>query len=200
MNYLNKDQRKETILLAAMNVALAEGFMGMTVRRIAQEAHVSVGQLHHHYASIGELKSLAFVRLIRAHLTLDGVSDQASWRGKLLFMLGGSAEGIDPYIRLWREAQILAANDADMRDAYWRTLKMWHLEVVHILQQGIDAQEFRLSDDVQEVTWRMMAFVCGLDGIVMLGMPEFDERSFDVQLEKAVAKELLPWSDDVIAG
>jgi AcrR family transcriptional regulator len=37
----------------------------MTVRRIATEAGVATGQVHHHFASGGELKSLAFVRLIR---------------------------------------------------------------------------------------------------------------------------------------
>ncbi|MEX0573489.1 TetR family transcriptional regulator, partial [Acinetobacter baumannii] len=35
MAYLNRDQRREMILQAAMQIALAEGFTAMTVRRIA---------------------------------------------------------------------------------------------------------------------------------------------------------------------
>jgi AcrR family transcriptional regulator len=54
-----------------MRVALAEGLAAMTVRRIAAEAGVATGQVHHHFASGGELKSLAFVRLIRELLDAD---------------------------------------------------------------------------------------------------------------------------------
>lgn len=38
MSYLNRDERREVILQAAMRVALEEGFTAMTVRRIATEA------------------------------------------------------------------------------------------------------------------------------------------------------------------
>lgn len=65
MSYLNRDERREVILQAAMRVALAEGFAAMTVRRIASEADVAAGQVHHHFSSAGELKALAFVHLIR---------------------------------------------------------------------------------------------------------------------------------------
>lgn len=49
MAYLNRDQRREMILQAAMQIALAEGFTAMTVRRIATEAQTSTGQVHHHF-------------------------------------------------------------------------------------------------------------------------------------------------------
>ena len=61
MRYLSKDERREEILQAAMRVALSEGLAAMTVRSIATEAGVATGQVHHHFASGGELKSLAFV-------------------------------------------------------------------------------------------------------------------------------------------
>lgn len=35
MSYLNRDERREVILQAAMRVALEEGFTAMTVRRLA---------------------------------------------------------------------------------------------------------------------------------------------------------------------
>ena len=51
MSYMNRDERREVILQAAMRVALEEGFSAMTVRRIATEAQVATGQLHHHFTS-----------------------------------------------------------------------------------------------------------------------------------------------------
>lgn len=63
----------------------------MTVRRIASEADVAAGQVHYHFNSVGKLKVLTFVHLIRT-----------------LLMLGNEYGGFKPYITLWREAQILA--------------------------------------------------------------------------------------------
>lgn len=56
MGYLHKDERREVILQAAMRVGLEDGFKAMTVRRIATEAKVAAGQVHHHFTSAGDLK------------------------------------------------------------------------------------------------------------------------------------------------
>ena len=68
---------------AAMRLALRGGFSAMTVRQIAREAQVAAGQLHHHFASIGELKSQVFIRLIREMLDMPLVAEDASWRERL---------------------------------------------------------------------------------------------------------------------
>ena len=86
-----------------MRVALAEGFSAMTVRRIASEAGVATGQVHHHFTSGGELKSLAFIRLIRELLDADVLGEHASWRARLHAMLGSDDGRFEPYIRLWRK-------------------------------------------------------------------------------------------------
>ncbi len=96
MPYLSKDERREAILQAAMRVALAEGLAAMTVRRIAAEAGVAAGQVHHHFASGGELKSLAFVRLIRELLDAEVAGENASWRERLHAMLGSDDGGFEP--------------------------------------------------------------------------------------------------------
>ncbi|SUU67665.1 transcriptional regulator [Acinetobacter baumannii] len=64
MAYLNRDQRREMILQAAMQIALTEGFTAMTVRRIATEAQTSTGQVHHHFSSASHLKAEAFLKLM----------------------------------------------------------------------------------------------------------------------------------------
>lgn len=104
MSYLNRDERRELILQAAMRVALEEGFAAMTVRRIATEAQVSTGQVHHHFTSAGELKSLAFVQLIRTLLDAELVSANASFRERLHAMLGSEDGGFNYGVkrRFWR--------------------------------------------------------------------------------------------------
>ncbi|HDT1601626.1 TetR family transcriptional regulator [Enterobacter sichuanensis] len=190
MRYLSKDERREAILQAAMRVALAEGLTAMTVRRIAAEAGVATGQVHHHFTSGGELKSLAFVRLIRALLDADVVGENASWRERLHAMLGSDDGGFEPYIRLWREAQLLASRDADIKSAYVMTMEMWHQETVAIIRAGAEANAFTLTDRPENIAWRLIGLVCGLDGMYVLNMPEMDDAAFNQHLDKLISLEL----------
>ncbi|WP_165464194.1 TetR family transcriptional regulator [Enterobacter cloacae] len=190
MRYLSKDERREEILQAAMRVALTEGLTAMTVRRIATEAGVATGQVHHHFASAGELKSLAFVRLIRDLLDAEIVGENAGWRERLHAMLGSDDGGFEPYIRLWREAQILASRDSDIKGAYILTMEMWHQETVAIIRAGAEANAFTLSDQPENIAWRLIGLVCGLDGIYVLNMPEMDDAAFNKHLDKLISLEL----------
>ncbi|WP_449546950.1 TetR family transcriptional regulator [Lelliottia amnigena] len=190
MTYLSKDERREAILQAAMRVALNEGFSGMTVRRIAAEANVAAGQVHHHFASIGELKSQSFIHLIRALLDAEVVPESASWRDRLHGMLGSDEGGFEPYIRLWREAQFLATRDPEIKGAYVLTMEMWHQETVAIIRAGAADNDFILKDRPENIAWRLIGLVCGLDGIYVLGMPEMDDAAFNQHLNKLITLEL----------
>lgn len=191
MSYLNRDERREVILQAAMRVALEEGFTAMTVRRIATEAQVSTGQVHHHFTSAGELKSLAFVQLIRTLLDAEQVSDNASFRERLHAMLGSEEGGFEPYIKLWREAQVLADKDPEIKSAYLLTMRMWHEETAAIITQGQSAGEFSAIPDAAEVAWRLIALVCGLDGIYVLGIEEMADPAFERHLDRMITLELV---------
>ena len=190
MSYLSKDERREAILQAAMQVALSEGFTGMTVRRIATEAQVATGQVHHHFASAGELKSQAFIRLIRALLDADVVAENASWRERLHAMLGSDDRSFEPYIRLWREAQLLATRDAEIKGAYLLTMEMWHQETVAIIRAGEQENVFTLKDSAENIAWRLIGLVCGLDGLYALSMPEMDDAAFNHHLDTLITLEL----------
>ncbi|WP_391487419.1 TetR family transcriptional regulator [Leclercia tamurae] len=190
MSYLSKDERREEITQAAMRVALSDGFTAMTVRRIATEAKVATGQVHHHFASAGELKSQAFIRLIRDLLDAEVVAENASWREKLHAMLGSDDRSFEPYIRLWREAQLLAARDAEIKGAYVLTMEMWHQETVAIIRAGEQQNAFRLKDSPENIAWRLIGLVCGLDGLYVLSMPEMDDAAFNRHLETLITLEL----------
>ncbi|HIH5154051.1 TPA: TetR family transcriptional regulator [Citrobacter freundii] len=191
MSYLNRDERREVILQAAMRVALEEGFTAMTVRRIATEAQVSTGQVHHHFTSAGELKSPAFVQLIRTLLDAELVSANASFRERLHAMLGSEDGGFEPYIKLWREAQVLADKDPEIKSAYLLTMRMWHEETAAIISQGQNAGEFSPGPDAADVAWRLIALVCGLDGIYVLGIEEMADPAFERHLDRMITLELV---------
>ncbi|VGE34704.1 transcriptional regulator TetR family [Klebsiella quasipneumoniae] len=175
---------------AAMRLALRGGFSAMTVRQIAREAQVAAGQLHHHFASIGELKSQVFIRLIREMLDIPLVAEDASWRERLFSMIGSEDGRLEPYIRLWREGQVLADSDPDIKAAYLLTMTMWHAETVAIVEQGLACGEFHSSEPPVDIAWRFIALVCGLDGIYALGTQTLDETAFSRYVNKMITLEL----------
>ncbi|MEW5561106.1 TetR family transcriptional regulator [Enterobacter asburiae] len=190
MTYLNREDRRETIMRAAIDVALEEGFSAMTVRNIASRAGIAAGQVHHHFTSSGELKSQAFVRVIREMMALPLVPENASWRERLFSVLGSEDRRLEPYIRLWRQAQLLADSDPEIKSAYLLTMSMWHGEVVRLIVAGQQAGEFTFSGNAEDIAWRLISLVCGLDGIYVLGMAEVDDAAFSRHLLRAIALEL----------
>lgn len=192
MHYLNREERRETILRAAMSVALEEGLTAMTVRHIAARGGVSAGQVHHHFASAGELKAQAFIRLVREMLDIQILDAGNSWQERLFTLLVSEDGQLEPYIRLWRQAQLLADGDEALRRAYTFTMTLWHDEVVNVIQRGIDAREFVQKDAVKDIAWRLIALVCGLDDIYILPLSDIDDSAFCKHIKYIIQLELLP--------
>ncbi len=48
-------------------------------------------------------------------LDIQLVAEDASWRERLFSMLGSEDGRLDPYIRLWREGQLLCGSDSDIK-------------------------------------------------------------------------------------
>lgn len=196
MNYLNREQRRTMILDAAKRVALLEGLNGLTVRRIAAEAQVSTGQVHHHFESSSHLKAEVFIELMNQ---LDQVEDQITTNSSLdrLFLLLGieNIEQTQPYLRLWNEAEILIEQDQAIKKAYNVTMEQWHNSLVATIELGIIQQEFKVStaSSSQDIAWRLIAFVCGLEGIYQLGLKGLDQHSFKHHVEMVLKMELFQY-------
>lgn len=194
MNYLNREQRRSMILDAAKRVALQDGLNGLTVRRIATEAQVSTGQVHHHFESSSHLKAEVFIELMNQ---LNEVEDQIKTNSNLerISLLLGfeNIEQTQPYLRLWNEAEILIVQDQEIKKAYNTTMEQWHLALVSAIEHGITQQEFKISisNSSQDISWRLIAFVCGLEGIYQLGLRGLDEHSFKHHVETILKLELL---------
>lgn len=194
MNYLNREQRRGMILDAAKQVALQDGLNGLTVRRIATEAQVSTGQVHHHFKSSSHLKAEVFIELMNQ---LNEVEDQIKTNSsfeRISLLLGfENIEQTQPYLRLWNEAEILIVQDREIKKAYNTTMEQWHLALVSAIEHGITQQEFKISisNSSQDISWRLIAFVCGLEGIYQLGLRGLDEHSFKHHVETILKLELL---------
>jgi hypothetical protein len=69
-------------------------------------------------------------------------------------------------------------------------MEMWHQETVAIIRAGAADNAFILKDHPENIAWRLIGLVCGLDGIYVLGMPEMDDAAFNQHLNKLITLEL----------
>ncbi|OTG62421.1 TetR family transcriptional regulator [Acinetobacter silvestris] len=193
MHYLNREERREMILNVAKQLALNEGFNAMTVRRIATEANVSTGQVHHHFASSSHLKAEVFVQLMDQLNAIENEVVTTTWYERISLLLGcENIEQVQPYLRLWNEAEVLIQQDEEIKKAYNITMERWHQMIVSLIEKGLAQNEFKIltTTNCQDVAWRLIAFVCGLEGIFQLGSKGLTEDMFKQHTEMMIRLEL----------
>jgi AcrR family transcriptional regulator len=191
MAYLNKEQRREMILQAAMQVALNEGFSAMTVRRIATEAQTSTGQVHHHFASNSHFKAEAFIKLMQQLDEIENQVHTTNYLHRLSLLLGcENIEQIQPYLRLWNEAEVLIDQDQEIKLAYNIAMQDWHRSIVRMIDEGQAQGEFQFDTNSHDIAWRLIAFVCGLEGIYKLGLNGLNEVDFKRHTDAIIQAEL----------
>ncbi|VDZ78932.1 TetR family transcriptional regulator [Salmonella bongori] len=69
-------------------------------------------------------------------------------------------------------------------------MQMWHEETVTIIEEGKHAGEFTFSSHATDIAWRLIALVCGLDGMYVLGIPEMADPAFAKHLDHMITLEL----------
>lgn len=190
MVYLDSESRKKVILNAAIKVALREGFSAMTVRKIATEGKISIGQIHHHFSSVDELMCKVFMELTGRVLGGFVTDSNKSWRENLISFLFVEDETNDDYLRLFREARVLINYNKLLLKPYFDSLNAIHHIAVGIIKNGIDAGEFRVYDTPENISWRLISFTIGFDELLGLNLFNDDIKEFKENLQKIVDLEI----------
>lgn len=193
MAYLNREERHNTILQAAMRVALSEGMNATTVRRVASEAGVAVGQVHHHFASVSQLRADAFLLLVKQSLAAFTINSQnLPAHERVLQVLGYPQDEVGQReTRLWNEISILAERDELIKEACAASMSDWHQATVDVINSGIETNEFRSDINASDIAWRLIGLTCGLDGLTQLTELGFSEAEILRHLAAMIKTELL---------
>ncbi|TCM67358.1 TetR family transcriptional regulator [Acinetobacter calcoaceticus] len=193
MRYLHREQRRDLILAAAMQLALDEGLSAMTARRVAQVAAVSTGQVHHHFQSIADLRAEVFLQLMQQLVEIESNIQTDNYFDRLILELGAAdIAQSNAYIGLWNEAEVLMQQDPILKIAYKQNMLQWHAAVVKVIEGGIQAKEFVLRPErnLAEVAWRLIAFVCGLEGMYQLALFSLNVDDFKQHTALMIKAEL----------
>lgn len=193
MAYLNREERHDTILRAAMRVAMTEGMTATTVRRVASEAGVAVGQVHHHFSSVSRLRADAFLLLVKQSLATFAINSQnLPAHQRVLLVLGyPQDEAGKRETRLWNEVSVLAERDDLMKEACVASMSDWHQATVEVINTAMASNEFRSDINASDIAWRLIGLVCGLDGLKQLTELGFSEAEILRHLSAMIKAELL---------
>lgn len=59
-----------------------------------------------------------------------------------------------------------------------------------MIDEGKDKGEFKFDSKSRDIAWRLIAFVCGLEGIYKLGLNGLNEADFKRHVEAIIQAEL----------
>lgn len=194
MSYLSRDVRRQMILETAVKVAYEEGLSAMTVRRVAQEAEIAIGQIHHHFSSASDLKAEAFklsVDQALKHMYDAGIKENASCLDMLHWCLFvENHEDAHHYSKLWKEAEVYSFHDETMRKAFGMVVRQWHEAIMNLLEKGASNGEFKYTRPKELIAWDFIAYSHGLDGILSLGIESFGYQEYIENTEKFIRSQI----------
>ena len=182
MARLSPDDRRRTIVDAALAVARRQGLGATTVRDVAAEMGTSSGLIHHYFDSMDDVLAAAFEQaasgdLERAHAAITAGGDA---REQLdAFIESYAPAQSDWTMQLWLDAWSEAARRPALQEVSRRLNREWQSLVRGIVERGVDTGEFT-SDDPDAAAWRLLSV---LDGLAL----------------QVVAHDALITRDDVVA-
>ncbi|WP_392552611.1 TetR family transcriptional regulator [Orbus wheelerorum] len=178
MNYLKKNQRYEQILNVAIEVLINEGISAITARKIAAKANIAVGLIHNHFKSIGELKSIALIKVTDQLLERHQAKTGDKTHVEKIINAVSPIHGEDGAIlrQIWNEALFLSERDLDIKQAYQCSTNEWHEYVANLINAAVE--DGALNTNIpSDLAWRLIALCCGFDNLSIIN--EFDQSTIN---------------------
>lgn len=178
MAYMSRDERREQIMNAVVELVAQEGLAAATVRRIACQLKCSPGQIHHHFDSAAALRAEAVRevwRLLEPQLVT--ALRKLPPRERLISVLSGCKAQIlgedNPLLmiaeRLWNEAWD-TRREPEVREAIVEGVGKMRGEIVASLEEGRLAGDFPADLDVKRMSLLLIAASQGFDFLEEVGV------------------------------
>lgn len=135
---------RDAILDAALRVAAVHGVRGITHRKVAAEAGISLGSTNYHFASIDELVLEAFRRFsVRERVRYDRMFDAATSTSDvidaILFTVAAQYEQRDRAILLY-ELYAQGVRDPSYRSIVRTWSRATHLRIARLYTEAVAAR------------------------------------------------------------
>jgi TetR/AcrR family transcriptional regulator, transcriptional repressor of bet genes len=160
------DERRELLIAATLTSLVQDGHAGISVRRIAAQAGVSVGLLNHHFGSIDALIAETYHKLASELTTaLWQEVDQAQGAAARLdaFLIGSfSPRVMDPkLLGVWVVFWSLIRHSPHVNQSHEKSYRAY-LELIRQLLDDLAASEGLVIHDTQLAAIGLSAMLDGL--------------------------------------
>ena len=162
--HMTAGDRRESLIAAAVRVIRANGMLESSTRTVAKEAGVSVGLMHHYFASYDDLMAAAFERvaLEDLHRARAVVTACANARERLDALVTEFQPARDAWqFQWWMDAWSSSARHPAVREIAARINQRWQHLIEDILREGVAQGEFTCADP-RASAWRLLALLDGL--------------------------------------
>ncbi|GAA5107412.1 TetR family transcriptional regulator [Orbus sasakiae] len=155
-----------------------EGIASITARKIAAHANISVGQIHHHFKSVGQLKAQALLNVTEQVIEKAELANSNQTIIEKIVNLVSPLEGHGGLVlrTLWNEAVFLAERDADIKLAYKESTLKWHTTIITLITQANEDNILAVKAP-SELAWRLIALSCGIDTLAIIDECKFDKTA-----------------------
>jgi AcrR family transcriptional regulator len=164
MKRMAPDARREAIIAAAVDVAVAKGLASTTVRDVAAAMGTSSGLIHHYFGSMDEVLAAAFESVARQDLAISEAqmaaapSPTAALRS---FFATYTPADKDWAFQLWLDAWAEAARRPAVRATSRRLNLAWQGLLETTIRAGVADGSFRCADP-GGAAWRIVSLLDGL--------------------------------------
>jgi AcrR family transcriptional regulator len=164
MKRMPPDQRRETIVAAALDVAVHKGLASTTVRDVAAAMGTSSGLIHHYFDSMDDVLAAAFERVASQDLALSerqmaaAPTPTAALRS---FFATYTPADKDWAFQLWLDAWAEAARRPAVRATSRRLNLEWQGLLERTIRAGVADGSFRCPDPAG-AAWRILSLLDGL--------------------------------------
>lgn len=158
------DQRREAIVAAALEVAVAKGLASTTVRDVAARMGTSSGLIHHYFASMDEVLAAAFEQVATQDLDLSArlmAEVESPVDALRVFFRTYTPADKDWAFQLWLDAWAEAARRPALQATSRRLNLEWQALLQRTIRAGVDAGSFS-CDDPAGAAWRILSLLDGL--------------------------------------
>jgi AcrR family transcriptional regulator len=164
---LTAQERRRSVLEAAIRCLARTGYEAVRLRDIAKEAGVSIGLLQHHFESREDLLEQAFRQASSDLLeTWQGVTGThpEPWR-RIVALVEQLCAQEDPkaHCTTWTEFAAASARYPHLRAGFAQVYATWHRLLDEAVREGIAAGSFRPLLPAEDVVRAVLAHVDGCE-------------------------------------
>ena len=164
MAYLAKEERRETIFKAVLDVVAQKGFGGITARGVAAELGAATGIIHHHFDSLTDLKCSSLLYAAQQDLEANDLLVAQHPIGEALLQVldWRKVPNSTSISRIWISAADEATRSAEFDAVYGKAVNEFHAQLSGYIQDGLKSGALTSRMDPDVLAWKLVALSASL--------------------------------------